>query len=99
VNSRACEAHHRAATELPDKLRSSLTLSPIDATKFLARRLAPMRSNQGLRRRRKGLQIVGPGFYLWDLDAREAVRLAAELSRGPTLRPRLRRTPLRGPLA
>ena len=30
---------------------------------------------------RRGRRIVGPGFYLWDRDAREALRLAAELSR------------------
>jgi hypothetical protein len=40
-----------------------------------------MRTNERLRRRRKGLQVVGPGFYLWDPDAREALSLAAELSR------------------
>lgn len=40
-----------------------------------------MRSNQPQRRERKGLQVVGPGFYVWDPDAREALRLAAELSR------------------
>lgn len=59
-----------------------------------------MHSNQVLRRRRKGLQIVGPGFYLWDLDAREAKRLAAELSRVPAPPTgRQRRALLRGPLA
>ena len=40
-----------------------------------------MRTNRPLRQRPNGLQIVGPGFYLWDPDAREALRLAAELSR------------------
>ena len=45
-----------------------------------ARRIA-MRSNPPQRRERKGLQVVGPGFYLWDPDAREALRLAAELGR------------------
>jgi hypothetical protein len=42
-----------------------------------------MRAHRKLQRRRQGLQIVGPGFYLWDQDAREALRLAAELSRRP----------------
>jgi hypothetical protein len=41
-----------------------------------------MRTKRPLQRPRKGLQVVGPGFYLWDLDAREALRLAAELTRG-----------------
>jgi len=59
-----------------------------------------MRMHQRLRRGRKGLQIVGPGFYLWDLDAREAIRLAAELGRRPTPVPlRQRRAQLRGPVA
>jgi hypothetical protein len=40
-----------------------------------------MRARRKLPQRRKGLQIVGPGFYLWDRDAREALSLAAELSR------------------
>jgi len=40
-----------------------------------------MHSRQQLQRRPRGLKIVGPGFYLWDPDAREALRLAAELSR------------------
>ena len=40
-----------------------------------------MRSKRLLRDRRRGLRVVGPGFYLWDSDAREALRLAAELSR------------------
>jgi hypothetical protein len=52
------------------------------------------------RRRRKGLQVVGPGFYLWDTDASEALRLAAELSRRPMpLSVRQRRVLLRGPAA
>jgi hypothetical protein len=59
-----------------------------------------MRTHQRLRRGRKGLQIVGPGFYLWDLDAREAIRLATELGRRTTPLPvRQQRTPLRGPVA
>ena len=59
-----------------------------------------MRTHQRLRRRRKGLQVVGPGFYLWDLDAREAIRLATELGRRPTpLSERQRRAPLSGPVA
>jgi hypothetical protein len=40
-----------------------------------------MSVHRKLSRRPRGLQIVGPGFYLWDRDAREALRLAAELSR------------------
>jgi hypothetical protein len=40
-----------------------------------------MRAHRKLPQRRKGLQVVGPGFYLWDRDAREALSLAAELSR------------------
>ena len=48
-----------------------------------------MRAHRKLQRRRQGLQVVGPGFYLWDPDAREALRLAAELSRP--------RSPLRPP--
>ena len=27
----------------------------------------------------RGLRVVGPRFYLWDADPREALRLAAEL--------------------
>jgi hypothetical protein len=40
-----------------------------------------MRAHRKLQRRRQGLQVIGPGFYLWDPDAREALSLAAELSR------------------
>ena len=40
---------------------------------------------------RRGLRVVGPGFYLWDLDPREVLRLAAELRRRPVPLPRLRR--------
>jgi hypothetical protein len=42
-------------------------------------------------RRRRGLRVVGPGFYLWDPDVREALRLAAELSLRPVplTRPRV----------
>jgi len=59
-----------------------------------------MRTHRRIRSRRKGLQIAGPGFYLWDLDAREAMRLAAELSRRPLpLTVRQRRAPQRGPAA
>jgi hypothetical protein len=39
-----------------------------------------MRAHRKLRRP-QGLQVVGPGFYLWDPDAREALSLAAELRR------------------
>jgi hypothetical protein len=42
-----------------------------------------MRIKRRLRRPHKGLQVVGPGFYLWDTDAHEALRLAAELTRRP----------------
>jgi hypothetical protein len=59
-----------------------------------------MRTQRRIRSRGKGLQIAGPGFYLWDLDAREALRLAAELSRRPLKVPApQRRAPLRGPAA
>jgi len=34
--------------------------------------------------RRRGLRVIGPGFYLWDPDAREALQLAAELNRRRT---------------
>ena len=57
-----------------------------------------MRTNRQLPRRRQGLQVVGPGFYLWDTEPREALRLAAELSRRrKLLSVRGRRTPLRVP--
>jgi hypothetical protein len=46
-----------------------------------------MRAHRKLHRRRQGLQVVGPGFYLWDPDAREALSLAAELSRRRLLTP------------
>ncbi len=39
-----------------------------------------MRSKRRQHVRRLGLRVAGPGFYLWDADAREALRLAAELS-------------------
>ena len=42
--------------------------------------------------RRRGLRVVGPGFYVWDPDVREALRLAAELSRRPVLLTRPRRS-------
>ncbi len=49
--------------------------------------MPPKRSTPSRRKRstpsRRGLRVVGPGFYLWDPDAREALRLAAELSRRP----------------
>ena len=43
----------------------------------------------------RGLHVVGPGFYLWDPDPREALRLAAELGRARASRPvaQLRRPP------
>lgn len=50
-----------------------------------------MRMNRTPRRPRRGLQVVGPGFYLWDTDAREALRLAAELTRRSTPIPVRRR--------
>ena len=59
-----------------------------------------MQTRRTPRRARKGLQVVGPGFYLWDTDAREALRLAAELTRRPV--PVLVRRPralLREPVA
>ena len=59
-----------------------------------------MRSNRPRKQRPQGLQIVGPGFYLWDTEPREALRLAAELSRRPMVRTvRVRRAQLRGPAA
>jgi hypothetical protein len=37
--------------------------------------------------RRRGFRVVGPGFYLWDLDEREVQRVAADLrGRHPRLR-------------
>jgi hypothetical protein len=36
----------------------------------------------------RGLRVVGPGLYLWDSDAREALRLAAELGVRPAHTPR-----------
>jgi len=38
--------------------------------------------------RRRGLRVVGTGFYLWDLDPHEALCLAAELRRRPPPRQR-----------
>jgi hypothetical protein len=40
-----------------------------------------MRIKRPLPDRRRGLRVVGPGFYLWDPDEREALGLAAELRR------------------
>ncbi len=41
-----------------------------------------------LRRQGSGFALEGPGFYLWDEDPREVLRVAAELQRGnPTPRP------------
>ena len=51
-----------------------------------------MRSRRQLQRRPQGLQIAGPGFYLWDPDAREALSLAAELQRRLTSPARPRRS-------
>jgi hypothetical protein len=42
--------------------------------------------------RRRGLRVVGPGFYVWDPDVREALRLAADLSRRPVPLTRPRRS-------
>jgi hypothetical protein len=57
-----------------------------------------MRTNRPTKRNRPGLQVVGPGFYLWDREPREALRLAAELSqRRKLLSVQGRRTPLRVP--
>jgi hypothetical protein len=58
-----------------------------------------MRSNRPRKQRPQGLQIVGPGFYLWDTEPREALRLAAELSPRPMLRTVRVRRALRGPAA
>jgi hypothetical protein len=60
-----------------------------------------MRTNRPRKQRPQGLQVVGPGFYLWDTEPGEALRLAAELSRRPMLRTvRARRArELRGPAA
>jgi hypothetical protein len=38
-----------------------------------------MRTNRQLRPRSTGLRVVGPGYYVWDADSREALRLAREL--------------------
>ncbi len=49
----------------------------------------------------RGLHVVGPGFYLWDADPQEALRLAAELGKRPprpASPPRPRRS-FRSPLA
>ncbi|MEN8158495.1 MAG: hypothetical protein ABFS41_00325 [Myxococcota bacterium] len=45
----------------------------------------------------RGLRVVGPSLYLWDTDAREALRLAAELGvrRRPPPRSARRRAPVR----
>jgi hypothetical protein len=45
----------------------------------------------------RGLRVVGPGLYLWDTDAREALRLAAELGvrRPRSARSARRRAPAR----
>jgi hypothetical protein len=59
-----------------------------------------MRTRQPRKRQSqsKGLQVVGPGFYLWDTSPREAIRLAAELSqRRKLLSVQGRRAPLRVP--
>ena len=39
-----------------------------------------MQPKRTIQSRRRGLRVVGPGFYLWERDAGEALRLAAELS-------------------
>jgi hypothetical protein len=55
--------------------------------------MTPQRS---LRRPPRGLRVVGRDFYLWEADAREAVRLAQDLSRRSVpLVVRRRREPLR----
>jgi hypothetical protein len=36
----------------------------------------------------RGLRIVGPGLYVWDSDAREALQLAADLGVRPSHTPR-----------
>ena len=54
---------------------------------------------QRRRQRPQGLQIVGPGFFVWDTEPREALGLAAELSRRPMLRLVRSRRALRGPAA
>jgi hypothetical protein len=48
----------------------------------------------------RGLHVVGPGFYLWDSDPQEALRLANELRRRPLRVSALRRrASLPAPLA
>jgi hypothetical protein len=46
-----------------------------------------MRSKRTLRDRHRGLRVVGPGFYLWDPDVREALRMAADLGQRGTKTP------------
>jgi hypothetical protein len=59
-----------------------------------------MRPRRSLSQPSRGRRVVGPGFYLWDLDARHVLRLAAELRRSPARpTPSRRPEPLRGPVA
>ncbi len=53
------------------------------------------RTPESIRSGTHGLRVVGPGLYVWDNDAREALRLAAELGvrRPHTPRSARRRAP------
>ena len=59
-----------------------------------------MKQSGNFRNGIRGLRVVGPSLYLWDSDAREALRLAAELGirRPHTPRSARRRAPARTPL-
>jgi hypothetical protein len=56
-----------------------------------------MRSNRLPRQRRPGLRVIGPGFYVWDADSREALRLARDLDRHREPPPVQQRGPLPRP--
>ena len=56
-----------------------------------------MRSNRLPRQRNTGLRVIGQGFYVWDADSREALRLASELSLRRAAPPVRRGGPLRRP--
>jgi hypothetical protein len=86
-----CEADHVGAIESTDKLRASFTELPRGGATLLGEegRMQPKRATPS---RRRGLRVVGPGFYLWDPDVREALRLAADLIRRPVPLTRPRRS-------
>lgn len=57
-----------------------------------------MRANRQLRQRSTGLRVVGPGYYVWDADSREALRLASELGRRRGAQPSSQNGPVHRPL-